>query len=239
MTERHDRRAFLRRFTALGLTAGTVPMLGCNLADIQNEDEPPRLPDLAITRPVLLPWTGDAVRIRAPLTELPVAYVSRGLRRIFIGLDSRIEVSVMLAAHISVSTALWRIPLPGDDLRVGVVAGDELREFEETHIGEWDARRDPTEGDFRIRRGLRENVRVAFDCLPMASREGWYSAGPWDIEQCTGRGSDLCREDFVEIGTGSHYTGRPMGACSEPVGAVRYVTWACPASSCLSRLEAC
>ena len=162
------------------------------------------------------------------MSELPVAYVSKGLRRVFIGLDSRIEVSVMLAAHISVSTALWRIPLPGDDLRVGVVAGDELREFEETHIGEWDAGRDPTEGDFRIRRGLRENVEIAFDCLPMARREGWYSGGPWQIEQCTGRAPDLCREDFMEVGTGSRYADRAGGVCTEPAGAVRYVTWACP-----------
>ena len=232
MTERYDRRAFLRRVTrrvsALGLTVPTVSMLGCNVEDIPSEDEGSEFPDRAITRPVLLRWTGDAVRIRAPLSEMPVAYVSKGLRRIFIGLDSRIEVSVMLAAHISVSTALWRIPLPGDDLRMAVVAGDELREFEETPIGEWDATMDPTEGDFRVRRGLGENVQVAFDCLPMAGREGWYSAGPWLVEQCTGRGPELCREDFMEIGTGSRYTDRTMGACAGPVGTVRYVTWACP-----------
>ena len=134
----------------------------------------------------------------------------------------------MLAAHISVSTELWRIPLPGDDLGIPVDAGDELREFEETPVGEWDATMDPTDGDFRIRRGRRENVEVAFDCLPMAGREGWYSAGPWEIAQCTGRGPDLCREDFMTIGTGSHYARRPFGACTEPAGAVRYVTWACP-----------
>ncbi len=228
MTERYDRRAFLRRVTALGLAAPTLSTLGCSLEEIRGEDEEPRVASLAITRPVLLPWTDDAVRIRSPLSELPVAYVSRGLRRIFIGLDSRIEISVMLAAHISVSTELWRIHLPGDDLGIPVDAGDELREFEETPFGEWDATMDPTDGDFRIRRGRRENVEVAFDCLPMAGREGWYSAGPWEIAQCTGRGPDLCREDFMTIGTGSHYTGRPFGACTEPAGAVRYVTWACP-----------
>ncbi len=232
MTERYDRRVFLRRVTrrvtALGLAAPTLSTLGCSLEEIRGEDEEPPVAGLAITRPVLLPWTDDAVRIRAPLSELPVAYVSKGLRRIFIGLDSRIEVSVMLAAHISVSTALWRIPLPGDDLAIPIDMGDELREFEETHIGEWDATMDPTDGDFRVRRGLRENVRVAFDCLPMAGREGWYSAGPWEIGQCTGREPDLCREDFMEIGTGSHYASRPLGACTESAGAVRYVTWACP-----------
>ena len=172
LTERYDRRAFLRRVSALGIAAPTVSAFGCSLEDVRSEDEEPRFAGLAITRPVLLPWTDDAVWISAPLSELPLAYVSRGLRRIFIGLDSRIEVSLMLAAHISVSTGLWRIPLPGDDLAIGVQAGDELREFEETHIGEWDATMDPTEGDFRVRRGLRESVEVSFDCLPMARRDG-------------------------------------------------------------------
>ena len=227
MTERYDRRAFLRRATQLGLAAPTISTLGCGLEELQREDEDPPVSPL-ITNPVLLPWTDDAVRIAAPLSEMPLAYVSRGLRRIYIGLDSRLQIEAMLAAHISVSTALWRIPLPGDDLRIPVDAGDELREFEETHIGEWDATLDPTDGDFRIRRGQPENVGVAFHCMPMASREGWYSAGPWEIEQCTTPGQDLCREEFMEVGTGSRYASRPLGACSEPVGTVRFVTWACP-----------
>lgn len=227
MTERYDRRAFLRRATALGFAVPTISTLGCGLEEIRREEEEPSVGPL-ITNPVLLPWTDDAVRIAASLSEMPLAYVSRGLMRIFIGLDSRMEIRGILAAHISVSTGLWRIPLPGDDLRIAVEAGDELREFEETHIGKWDASLDPTEGDFRIRRGRPENVGVAFHCMPMALREGWYSAGPWQIEQCTGPGQDLCREDFMEIGTGSRYASRPMGACSEPVGTVRYVTWACP-----------
>ena len=231
MSELYDRRDFLRRATrcvsALGLAAPTISTLACDLEEIRREDEDPSVGPL-ITNPVLLPWTDDAVRIAAPLSEMPLAYVSRGSMRIFIGLDSRMEIRGTLAAHISVSTGLWRIPLPGDDLRIAVEAGDELREFEETHIGEWDATLDPTEGDFRIRLGRPESVGVAFHCKPMASREGWYSAGPWEIEQCTEPGQDLCREDFIEIGTGFRYASRPMGACSQPVGTVRYVTWACP-----------
>ncbi len=227
MTERYDRRAFLRRASALGLAVPAISTLGCSLEKTQREDEDSGSVGPIITRPVLLPWTHDAVRIAAPLSALPLAYVSRKLMRIFVGLDSRMEIRMILAAHISVSTGHWRIPLPGDDLGIPVDPGDELREFEETHIGEWDATLDPTEGDFRIRRGQRENVGVAFDCWPMASQEGWYSAGPWEIAQCTEPGSDLCREDFMDIGTGSRYASRPLGACTEPVGDVRYVTWAC------------
>ena len=228
MTERYDRRAFLHRVTAVGLAAPAVSTLGCSLEEILREDEEPRSTGLSLKRPVLLPWTADAVRISAPLSELPAAYVSRGLQRVFIELDSRIQVRVMLAAHISVSSGLWRIPLPGDDLGIPVDAGDELREFEETPVGEWDSTMDPMEGDFRIRRGQRVNVGVAFDCMPMAAREGWFSAGPWEIAQCVGPGPDLCREDFMEIGTGSRYARRAIGTCAEPVEAVRYVTWACP-----------
>ena len=229
MTERHDRRAFLRRLAAAGLAAPTVSTFGCNLEEIQRGAEEAGEAGLTITRPVLLPWTDGAVRISAPLSKYPAAYVSRRLRKAYIDLESRLETRMVLAAHISVSTGHWRIPLPGDDLGIPIDAGDELREFEERPIGEWDPAMDPAEGDFRIRRGRRETVRIDFDCLPMANREGWFSGGPWDIAQCvTGPGTDLCREVFVDVGTGSRFSGRPLGACAAPIGTVRYVTWAAP-----------
>lgn len=228
MTEPYDRRAFLRHLAGVGLATPAISMVGCKLEEIRREDEEAPASGLAVTRPVLLPWAENDVRIAAPLSASPVAYVSRALRRVFIELDSRIEIQVMLAAHISVSSGLWRIPLPGDDLGIPIDAGDELREFEETPVGEWNPTLDPTEGDFRIRRGRRETVGVAFDCVPMAAREGLFSAGPWEITQCVEPWPGLCREDFMEIGTGSHYSRRDIGTCTEPVGSVRYVTWACP-----------
>ena len=228
MTEPYDRRTFFRRLTAIGLAAPAVSMVGCSLEKIQREDEEASATALAITRPLLLPWGEDDVRIAAPLSASPVAYVSRASQRVFVELDTRIEIRVMLAAHISVSTGMWRIPLPGDDLGIPIDAGDELREFEETPVGEWNSTLDPSEGDFRLRRGRSETVEVAFDCVPMAAREGLYSAGPWEIAQCAGPGPGLCREDFIEIGTGSRYSRRDIGTCTEPVGTVRYVTWACP-----------
>ena len=228
MIEPYDRRTFLRRVAAVGLAAPTVSTLGCSLEETRRAEEGPSSAGLSITRPVLLPWTDDAVRIAAPLSELPVAYVSRQSMKIFIELESRIQIQVMLAAHISVSSGHWRIPLPGDDLRIPIDAGDELREFEETRLGEWDPALDPTEGDFRIRRGGRGNVAVAFDCVPMAAREGWFSAGPWDIGQCVAPGPDLCREDFMDIGAGIHYARRALGICTEPIETVRFLTWACP-----------
>ena len=228
MTEPHDRRTFVRHLTALGLAAPAVSIAGCSLEEIGRGNEEGRSATLAITRPVLLPWAEDDVRIAAPLSASPVAYVSRSLRRVFIELDFRIEIQLMLAAHISVSSGLWRIPLPGDDLGIPVDAGDKLREFEETPVGEWNPTLDPSDGDSRIRRGRCETVEVAFDCVPMAAKDGLFSAGPWEIAQCQEPGPGLCRENFMEIGTGSRYSRRDIGTCTDPVGAVRYVTWACP-----------
>ena len=228
MTEPYDRRAFLRHLTAVGLAAPAISMVGCSLEEIQREGDGAPAAENVISRPVLLPWADDAVRIAAPLSATPVAYVSRALRRVFIEADYRLEIEGILAAHISVSSGVWRIPLAGDDLAIPIDAGDELREFEETHIGEWDPTMDPAEGDFRLRRGQRETVRVDFACATMATREGLFSGGPWEIGQCGGAGPELCREDFMEIGTGSRYSRRDIGTCTEPLGAVRYVTWACP-----------
>ena len=228
MTERHDRRAFLRRLAAMGFAMPTVSALGCSLEEITRQEGEMGFTDPSIERPVLLPWTDEAVQIRASLSSLPLAYVSRGLQRVYVDLETRFELRGLLAAHISVSSGHWRIPLAGDDLGIPIDAGDPLREFEEWPVAEWDSTLEPTEGDVRIRRGVSEKVSVAFDCLPMAEREGWFSAGPWDIEQCTGTGRQLCREQFMEIGVGTHHTSRPLGACGEAIGSVRYVTWACP-----------
>ena len=226
MTQRYDRRAFLRRLAAVGVEAPTVPMLGCGLEEIQRQSGEPDLVGLSITRPVLLPWTDGAVRITSPLAEPPLGYVARQSRRVYVDPSARDEIRGLLVAHISVSSGLWRIPLPGDDLAIPVDAGDERREFEETHVGEWDPTMPPGVGDFRVRRGRRENVQVDFDCVPMAGSEGRFSGGPWEIAQCGGQGDELCREDFTHIGTGSRYRRRALGTCAEPIGEVRYMTWA-------------
>ena len=228
MTQWCDRRAFLRRVGAAGLLAPTVPILACRIEESPVIRETSLDQGLAIARPILLPWSTDAVHIAAPAPELPIAYVSMEHRQIFVEYRFRIQVSVMLAAHLSVSTGLWRIPLPGDDLGVPIPAGDVLREFEELPISEWDPRMDPAEGDFRMRRGRRVRVRVEFKCAPMSARTGWFSAGPWDIIQCAGPGDEVCREDFSSIGTGTRHSRRTLGSCTEPEATVRYLTWVCP-----------
>ena len=158
MTKRYDRRTFLRRAAAAGLVAPTLPILACGPESTTRAEEEAIADGPSINRPVLLPWSADAVRISAPMRERPMAYVSRGRQRVFVDHEFRGRVNVMLAAHISVSSGLWRIPLLGDDLGVPIPADDALREFEEVDIGAWDPGMDPVEGDFRIGRGRRARV---------------------------------------------------------------------------------
>ena len=132
------------------ISAPTVSLLGCGLEEIRRESEESSPGDWSITRPVLLPWADDAVRIAAPLSEPPLAYVSRESLKVYVDWTAREEIRGALVAHISVSSGLWRIPLPGDDLAIPVDAGDELREFEETHLGEWNPTMPPALGGFSV-----------------------------------------------------------------------------------------
>ncbi len=225
MAKQYDRRTFLRHAAAAGLMGPTLPILGCGSEQTSRSESSVISSGLSITRPILLPWSADGVRIAAPLSAPPLAYVSRGVQKIFVDYDSRGRVDVMLAAHISVSSGLWRIPLLGDDLGVPIPADDALREFEEVEIGEWTPSLAPVEGDFRIRMGLRTNVTIDFDCAPMSGGNGWFSAGPLDTVQCRALEEEPCLEAFMSVGTGTRYS---RGYCSEAEGDVRLVTWACP-----------
>ena len=112
MTGECDRRTFLRRAATAGMVAPAIPVLGCVPEGVP-ENHQAAGADPAMDRPILLPWARDAVRVAAPMAELPMAYVSRDLQRVFIDHAFRGRVQVALAAHISVSSGLWRIPLLG------------------------------------------------------------------------------------------------------------------------------
>jgi len=233
MAKQYDRRTFLRHAAAAGLMVPTLPILGCGSEQGQRSENGVVSRGPSVTRPILLPWSEDGVRIAAPMSEPPLAYVSRGLRRVFVDHDSRGRINVLLAAHISVSSGLWRIPLLGEDLGVPIPADDALREFEEVDVREWDPGMAPVEGDFRIRRGRRAEVTVDFDCAPMSGGDGWFSAGPLEMVQCRESGQDPdqdsdrepCLEAFMSVGMATHHTRR---YCTESQGEVRLLTWACP-----------
>ena len=228
------RRAFLRRMAALGVGGASISFLACGSSDEVSigsesgaEGEAPLEP---ISRPLLLPWSDDVIRIAAPVAELPVAYVSMASRRVFIDLEFRDRASWLLGAHISVSTALWRIPLPGDPPGQPITPGDELREFEEVSIREWDPAMPPAEDDVRIRRGRRATTSVHFVCVPGGGASGaiagteWFSAGPWPLDVCAGGSQETTREDFMRIGAGTRHATRSCEGPGEPIG---FITWAC------------
>jgi len=223
MTQRYDRRSFLLRAAALGIVAPTLPFVAC--APEPGAGSQRGVGEGDVTRPVLLPWSEDAVHLSAPMPELPVAYVSRGAQRVFVDRESRVAINVLLAAHISVSSGLWRIPLLGDDLRVPIPADDAVREFEEVDISEWSPDLALVEGDFRIRRGRRTQVMIDFDCAPLSGGDGWYSAGPFQIVRCRGGGEEPCLEAFTNVGAATRH---PRRYCAEAEGEVELVTWACP-----------
>jgi hypothetical protein len=225
MRDRYDRRTFLHR---LGVAALASPLL--SVAGCRGDEAEPTDPEAVskggrrvVSRPILAPGAPDVVVVTSPMSGLPMAYVSRGLRQVFVDYSYRDRSNWILDAHISVSTGVWRIPLPGDPVGQPITPGDVVREFEELDIAEWDPLMEPAIGDFRIRAGEPASTRIDFRCVPM-SRGGWYSAGPWDIRQCEPGGSDACREDFVVVGEGERH---PIRGCSEEAGAVRVVTWAC------------
>ncbi len=225
MAKRYDRRAFLRHAAAAGLVAPTLPVLGCGPDQAMRSRSGSASDGALIDRPILLPWSQNAVRIASPVSEPPLAYVSQGVQRVFVDYDSRGRVNVMLAAHISVSSGLWRIPLLGDDLGVPIPADDALREFEETDIREWDPGLAPVEGDYRISKERPETVTIDFDCTPMSGGEGWFSAGPLDTVRCAASGEEPCLEAFMDVGAATRYSRR---YCGDADGDVRIVTWACP-----------
>lgn len=215
-----DRRDFLRRAAALAVGAPAVGTWGCTVERQPQESAV----ELGPPRPILIPWGPNAVRLVAPPRERPVAYMSHRTMEIWIDLEFRDRVQHALSAHISVSTGLWRVPLPGDPSNIPIQAGDPLREFEEIDVREWDAEIEPTEGDLRIMRGGPSATEVRIECQPASGGGTWYSAEPLRLFRCGPPSGELCREDLMEVGTASRFTDRD---CTRPDGTVRLLTWAC------------
>jgi len=177
-----------------------------------------------IVRPILLPWSDDAVWMDAPAREMPVAYVSMGRMQLYVDSAFRDQVYWDLRAHISVSTGVWRIPLVGDSPQMAIVPGDVLREFEELSERDWDPTARPSLGDIRITRGTPTPRRVELACAPLAGGGTWLRAGPWDIVQVAAPTTALVREDFARIGRAMRFADRD---CTRPRGEVDVLTWSC------------
>ena len=234
-----DRRAFLRRLGLSALAAPTLPWLGCvpetsNASRERGQIQSAEPQTTVVSRPVLLPFGRDAVWIAAPPREQPAAYVSMATRQLFVDYDYRDQIYWDLRAHISVSTGVWRIPLVGDSPSVPVTPGDEIREFEELSMREWDPTADPAEGDIRVMRGSALPLRIDFSCAPLAGGGAWFQAGPWDLLHCGEPSEALCREDFRTVGTGTRYSDRD---CTQLVAPTRMLTWSVREEFLPSRLH--
>ena len=227
---RLDRRTFLKHASSASLAGLALPLASCIRDGTTKSEE---LSDGAIAgsavvrtinRPILIPWSDNTVRILDTTSALPLAYVSLGLRRVYVENMVRDQVIGLLNAHVSVSTGLWRIPLPGDRPEQPLIPGDTSREFEVAEIWDWDPKADPTEGDFRIMAGAGVRTNIHFSCQPISGKEEWYSAGPWSVDQCDPSLDGACREDFQQVGEGIRYTDRN---CSRPGETVGFLTWVC------------
>lgn len=251
------RRDFVRALARAGTVGGVGTLPGCRLEEridtggdsapspgtgpASGSDSDSNLAPL--DRPLLRPWADDIAWIAAPSDDLPVAYVSMSRRRVYVDHDYRDRAAWLLDAHISVSTAHWRIPLPGDSPGIPITPGDSAREFEEFAIREWDASDSPALDDIRILRGSRVTRTVAFACVPMAGGEmgegeladgTWYRAGPWGVDVVAGgvgdpegadtEAPDVTREDFRIAGAGWRFSDRE---CTTNGDAVQFVMWSC------------
>ena len=226
-----DRRSFLRRLGLSTLAAPTLPWVACvpepsgapaerARASAGGAEDPRRA--RLITRPILIARSDGDVRMVSPPWEMPAAYVSMATRQLFVDFDYRDQAYWDLHAHISVSTGVWRIPLVEDPPKYPITPGDELREFEELTMRDWDPTAEPAEGDIRIVRGAAVPTRVELSCAPLAGGSAWLRAGPWDFLQGGEPNETLCREDFVAVGTAERYADRD---CTNLQGSVRVLTW--------------
>ena len=178
-------------------------------------------------RPVVVPF-GDAVRIATPPRTRPVAYVSMVTREVFVDREYRDQASWLLGAHISVSTWVWRIPLPGDSPLTPISPGDERREFEELPIGSWDPNRPPSDGDIRIVLGLVASVTLPLDCVPIQGTAHRVSAEVPAVDVVIPGPGEPFREDFGVLGSGARHADPECAPSSSDLPSVALFGWSHP-----------
>lgn len=224
------RRAFLRSLggivAGLGL-GGCIPEdHGTPGGDTRGDPGPPLAAEGVhiLDRPLIREAGVDRTWIASPPDRRPAAYVAMATRQVFVDRAHRDRATWLLDAHISVSTGLWRIPLPGDSPLTPISPGDERREFEEMDIGDWDPATLPNEGDIRIVLGGRMPVVVAAGCLPIQGTGDWLAVERLEHERCLPGPGDAVREDFLRLGEGRRYGDR---SCADGGVDVSVLGWAC------------
>ena len=164
------------------------------------------------------------MHLLAPPLQTPLGYLSRGEQRVYIDPDHRDTVQRLLAAYISVSTDLWRIPMPGDDPRVPIPPDNEDREFEAWDLWHWDPRAAPALGDVRILAAAPTHSSLQMTCVPVLNDGGgWISATPFALTRLVGGPHVPAVETFGEVTTGVRYPDRECNGEGIPV---RILSWA-------------
>lgn len=226
----HDRRTFLLRVGAAGVLApfsGLAALGACAPPDRGRNTSGAREADGGATVPDLSPATvrdlgNGAVGLHVGGGGPAVAYVSRRDRRVYLDPAWRARAHFLLGAYTSVSTGLWRIPLPGDDPRAPIVPGDELREFEATDLAAWDPEREAVPGDIRVRAGAARDVTVELPCRLPASGAWAVRGGPWELTRLDGPAGRGGREAFVAVGSARRHA---TAACAGPGVEVEVLAW--------------
>ena len=229
MTTMSGRRAFLRSLggvvAGFGLGGCIREDHGAHGGDARDGSRPPSADRIHILdRPLIREAGVDRTWIASPSDRRPVAYVSMATQQVFVDRIHRDRASWLLDAHISVSTGLWRIPLPGDSPLIPISPGDERREFEEMDIAVWDPATLPHEGDIRIVLGGRMPVVLAAGCLPIQGTGDWLAVERLEHERCLSGADDTVREDFQRLGEGRRH---PDRSCTDGGVDVTVFGWAC------------
>lgn len=225
------RRAFLRSLGGIVAGAGLGGCIpedhGTPGGDTRGDPGPPITAEGVhiLDRPLIREAGVDRTWIASPPDRRPAAYVAMATRQVFVDRAHRDRATWLLDAHISVSTGLWRIPLPGDSPLTPISPGDERREFEEMDMGDWDPATLPDEGDIRIVLGGRMPVVVAAGCLPIQGTGDWLAVDRLEHERCLPGPGDAVREDFLRLGEGRRYGDR---SCAVGGVDVSVLGWACP-----------
>ena len=162
---------------------------------------------------------GDGVALLGPSDDAVIAYVSRGERRVYVDAEWTDRAHFLLGAYISVSTGLWRLPLPGDDARAPITPDDEAREFEAMDMDLLDPTRIPRPGDMRVRLGRPGSLDAVLECVPLGGESpGAMSGGPWEGRAIQGGEGNGGRELFGRLGEGRLHPTRACRGDAHPVG---------------------
>jgi hypothetical protein len=228
MSQRTHRLRF-KIVSALLLLSGAATSMGCD-RDSTGEEGPvgkQSVSETPLSATDFVELGAGVVGIVAPPAGRLAAYLSMGERRVHVTYEDRDPSAWMFDAHISVSTGLWRIPLPGDPPSRPIAPDDHEREFEEVRLRLDELPEEPSIGDVRLVRGGVVERRLRADCT---GDVGVFLEGEWSLARGEPGGEDsLVREEFRLVGEGTLHREPLCGRAGEATAVAAWVAVAGPA----------